>query len=101
MIIIATNRNIKDFQSIVFELINISWDEFCEKVINEEEYIQHIGISSMEWGTTTKRLHHGAVTKVDIKDDFHLRVHYQNGDISEFYNIGKQNISIMEEERNE
>lgn len=92
MTIIGTNRSFADFQSIVFELINISWEDFCKKVVCQEEYIQYIGISSMPWGTTTKRLFHGEVTKVDIKDDFHLRIEYQDGDISEFYNTGKQNM---------
>lgn len=87
MVIIATNKNDKDFQSIVFEVNGLTWEEFCEKVINEEEYINYIGKSSMNFGSTTKRLYHGSVVK-EKHDEFHLKVNYVNDDISMFYKTG-------------
>lgn len=87
MSVIGTNRNDSDFQHIIFDLKGISWNKFCDKVIKCEEYIDDIVNSSIPFGTTTISKFKGAVTKIQIHDDIHIRVQYQNGDIMEFYKV--------------
>lgn len=89
MFIICTNIKRKDFQNIIFEIEGLTWDGFCEKVINCEDFINYIVNTSMEWGSTTIRKYRGKVNEINIKDDIHMRIEYEDGSISEYYKLDK------------
>lgn len=92
MVIIGTSQNKEDFQSIVFEVNNLTWDEFKTKIIHGEEFINHIGKSSMSWGNTTKRKCHGRVFCVSNNDEWHLKVTYMDSSVNMFFKTDLANI---------
>lgn len=91
MEIVCTNKNRVDFQSVVFELKDITWDNFMNKVKNNEEFIQHIGKSSIPFGKTTKRLYHGSVSGFTNKQE-HFEVVYEDGSISTYCKTGLESL---------
>lgn len=83
MVVIQTNMNFKDFQSMIYEVDGLTWDELKHCILNNIDYKKYIKGSSMQLGETTcrKRL----VDKILVNNEFHLGVRYDNKSRSGFY----------------
>lgn len=46
MRVIATNRNEKDFQSVIFDT-DLTWDELINNTINKTKFYEHVKNSTM------------------------------------------------------
>lgn len=90
MFIIQTNRNYQDFQSYMYEIKNQTWDEFKEYILNKEDFTAKIVNSIYD----NFEFHMGKVKKENINscrinDEFHLRVIFNDGSISEYMLVNK------------
>lgn len=83
MVIIQTNMNFKDFQSLIYEVDGLTWDEFKHHILKNIDYKKYIKGSSMQFGQTTCRKR--SVDKILVNDEFHLGVRYDNKSRSGFY----------------
>ncbi|NFH01342.1 hypothetical protein FC831_13825 [Clostridium botulinum] len=92
MFIIQTNRNSQDFQSYMYEIKKQTWEEFKEYILSNEDFTSKI----VNFTYDNFDVHIGKTKKENINscridDDFHLRVIFNDGGVSEYMLVNKIN----------
>lgn len=96
MYIIQSNINNQDFQSHMCKVTDLTWEEFKEYILNNDDYIERELIGTMKGIQKPKNC---KIKVADINDDYHLRVSITRGDgmiyTCEYYLVTDENFQNL------
>lgn len=94
MYVIQSNINHKDFQSLMYKVSDLTWEEFKEYILSENHDKTFIGTMA---GAT--KLKNSKYVSLDINDEHHLRVKITRPDgfnhITEYYLVTDENFQNL------
>ena len=86
MFIIQTNRNNIDFQSYMYEIKKQNWEEFKEYIVSSEDFTSKIVNSTLS-NKPSRTKTDKKVIRVNINDDHHLEVVFEDNVISSYMKV--------------
>ena len=96
MYIIQSNINKEDFQSIMYKVTDLTWEEFKEYILNNDDSTKREFIGTMEGIHKPKNC---KIKVADINDEHHLRVSITRGSgiiyTSEYYLVTDENFQNL------